>query len=39
MPGGGRDDLDEAFLVKENPKETTSPSGSSHTQTAYTSER
>ncbi len=39
VPGEGRENLDEAFLVKENPKEITPRSGSNRTQNAYTLER
>ncbi len=35
FPGEGRDNLDEAFLVKENPKEVGSPSGLKRTQNAH----
>jgi hypothetical protein len=36
FPGEGRGNLDEAFLVKENPKEVDSPSGLKRTQNAHT---
>ena len=37
--GEGRENLDEAFLTKESPKEITPPSGSNHTQNAYILDR
>ena len=36
VPGEGRDDLDEVFMTKENPKEVASLSGFNHTQDAHT---
>jgi len=35
VPGEGRDDLDDVFMTKENPKEVVSLSGSNRTQNAH----